>query len=154
MTKNAKNISEAKPNQTSAGLLETLLGYHIARVDYELRKLYETHVGARLGLRTSEYSVLMIIAANSDITARKVGDMLAIAAPNLSTLVERLRARGLIKRTQSETDKRAVNLSLTVDGKRVVKEANALSANLKHHEVPRLSASERQTLLALLQKVY
>lgn len=154
MTKNVKNISEAKPDQTSAGLLETLLGYHVARVDYELRKLYEMHIGARLGLRTSEYSVLMIIAANADITARNVGDMLAIAAPNLSTLIERLRVRGLVKRVQSETDKRAVNLSLTADGKRVVKEATVLSAELKLNEAPKLSTTEQQTLLALLQKVY
>ena len=154
MAKNANITSKIKSDQISAGLLETLLGYHVARVDYELRKLYETHVGARLGLRTSEYSVLMIIAANADITARKVGDILAIAAPNLSTLIERLRMRGLIKRTQNEADKRAVNLSLTVDGKRVVKEAHVLSANLKLNEAPKLSAAEQKTLLVLLQKIY
>lgn len=154
MAKNAPITLKMKADQISAGLLETLLGYHVARVDYELRKLYETHVGARLGLRTSEYSVLMIIAANADITARKVGDMLAIAAPNLSTLIERLRMRGLIKRTQNEADKRAVNLSLTVDGKRVVKEAHVLSANLKLNEAPKLSAAEQKTLLTLLQKIY
>ena len=154
MTKDAKNPAEVEPERSSAGTLETLLGYHIARADYELRKLYEMHVGARLGLRTSEYSVLMIIAANTDITARKVGDMLAIAAPNLSTLIERLCTRGLVKRTQSEADKRAVNLSLTVDGKRIFKEASALSTDLKLNEAPKLSITERQTLLALLQKIY
>ena len=153
MTKLVKS-SAAVTERASAGLLDTLLGYHVARVDYELRKLFEMHVGAKLGLRTSEYSVLMIIAANSNITARRVGNMLAIAAPNLSTLIERLRTRGLINRLQSESDKRAVNLSLTQQGTHVVQEAEQLSAKLKISEAPKLSATEQKTLLGLLQKIY
>ena len=153
MNKSA-NSSAAAPERASAGLLDTLLGYHVARVDYELRKLFEIHVGAKLGLRTSEYSVLMIIAANNNITARRVGNMLAIAAPNLSTLIERLRTRGLINRIQSEADKRAINLSLTDHGGQIVQEAEQLSAKLKTNEAPKLSAAEQKTLLGLLQKIY
>jgi len=84
-------------------------------------------LGARfeaLGMRTSLYSVLLIIGENPGLKQQDVGAALSIQQPNLVTLVNQLATEGLVNREVVPDDRRSYALSLTPEGERRLALAN------------------------------
>ncbi|HKX55834.1 MAG TPA: helix-turn-helix domain-containing protein, partial [Xanthomonadales bacterium] len=66
---------------------------------------------AKLDLRPTDASVLMVIDANPNITQSEISRMLDIASANMAPLVSRLADRGLVERLP--VDGRSHGLALT-----------------------------------------
>ena len=79
---------------------------------------------------------------------------LNIMPPNLVGLVAALEKRGLLERRPHPSDGRAMGLHLTEAGQALAAETEQAVAQLEIDATARLSASERKTLIQLLQKVY
>ncbi|HOY36708.1 MAG TPA: MarR family transcriptional regulator, partial [Piscinibacter sp.] len=59
--------------------LTTLVGYAASRAAIELRKDFARHLGP-LGLKVVDYSILMLVASNSEVNQKQLGEALDISA--------------------------------------------------------------------------
>ena len=137
----------------SLGVLSDVLGYHVAQAAVTTVDLFERHIGQRFGLRKVEYSLLLLLLANAPPTPKRLGQTLALSAPNLTLLLDRLQDRGLLRRERSATDGRSQNIVLTEAGRQLTQAAGAAAEPMERELDDRLSRAERLMLIELLRKV-
>ena len=135
------------------GPLGDLLGFHIARASVTTFALFEQHVGQPFGLRKVEYSLLLLVLANGPLSPKRLARALALSAPNLTMLLDRLQDRGLLRRERSLVDRRSQNVVLTDEGLRVAQDSAAVAAPMERALDDRLSLAEHAMLIELLRKV-
>lgn len=140
-------------DKVDTGFLETLLGYNARRAALTIIELFLQRM-AVYPLRPVDFSVLSLVAHNPGITSRQLCSTLGIQPPNLVGLVGALEKRSLIRRERHQADGRAVSLYLTTDGQTMLSSAEQTAFQLEQDAAPRLSATERKTLMRLLQKIY
>ena len=133
--------------------LESLLGYNARRAALTIIEVFLDRM-AVYGLRTVDFSTLSLVAHNPGITSRQLCAALGILPPNLVRIVADLDKRGLVHRKPHPTDGRAIGLHLSIDGRKMMREAEATVRELELAASYRLSADERDTLITLLKKVY
>jgi len=134
--------------------LQQVVGYQIAQAAITTDAVFHREVAEALNLRRVEYTILLLIRENPGCTSGRLVRALNVTAPNITMWIDKLEERGLVKRAQSATDRRANQLELTAEGDALAQEATrrvmegelqALSAGL--------SGAERAMLLELLHKV-
>ena len=143
----------AGPASLQLGALRNLLGYHIAQASVTTVALFDSHVGKPFGLRKVEYSLLMLVLANGPLSPKRLAQALALSAPNLTLLLDRLQARGLLLRERSLVDRRSQNVVLTDEGQRIAQASAAATPPMEQALFERLSPAEHAMLVELLRKV-
>ena len=110
------------------------------------------NLAAALELSPTQCHVLHLIVPGRPIPMKQLAATLACDASNVTGLVDRLEARGLISRQPSASDRRVKVLTLTPRGARV---RALLIERLTSPPVAfgRLSAAEQRTLMELLARV-
>ena len=135
------------------GPLGELLGFHIAQAGVTTFALFEQHVGQPFGLRKVEYSLLLLVLANGALSPKRLAQALALSAPNLTMLLDRLQDRGLLRRERSLVDRRSQNVVLTDEGQRIAQASAAQAVPMESALDNLLSRAERAMLIELLRKV-
>jgi DNA-binding MarR family transcriptional regulator len=130
-----------------------ILGYRLAQASILMRSVFNQHIGDPLNLRTVEFTVLMLLLTNDDVTATQISRTLAMSAPNLTQLLDRLVERGLVARERSPHDRRAQHIRLTRAGRALAKKAHETSLEMERQALQHLSDAERAMLLELLHRV-
>jgi len=69
------------------------------------------------GLTEQQWRVLRVLWDLNEVTFREMADLTLIAPPSLVGVIDRLEARGLVSRRRSTSDRRAVDISLTAEGR-------------------------------------
>ncbi len=141
------------PHGLVEGVLGQVLGYQVALAAISTRKLYARHIGAPMQLKPVEFTILMLLLANDDVTQKRLCQTLAVSAPNLTILLDRLQLRELVTRVRSETDRRAQHIHLTRKGLALAKKAQGVALSMELDLARHLSAAERAMLIELLKKV-
>ena len=77
-----------------------------------------------------------------------------VLPPNLVGMVNAFEKRELLARRPHPTDGRAMGLHLTAAGQKLMRDAEKTAAALESDVASRLTASELQTLIRLLKKLY
>lgn len=149
----APPASRVQPERLSLGVLSDVLGYHVAQAAVTTYDTFDRHIGAPFGLRKVEYSLLMLVRANGPLTPKRLGQALALSAPNLTMLLDRLQGRDLIRRDRSPTDGRSQHIALTVAGQQLADATAAAATPMEAELTDRLSRAERMMLIELLRKV-
>jgi DNA-binding MarR family transcriptional regulator len=139
--------------QTDQSALLELVGYNIRRAYLVIQALFDKEM-EKHDLRQAEFAVLSVVRGNSGINQRALADALAVAPPNLATLLDRLEARGLLARQRSTEDKRVQHVALTTQGVRLYGRALKAAAVADGMALERLSEPEREQLKALLRKIF
>ena len=134
-------------------LLRTLVGYNARRASLSVIGLFMERM-AVYGLKVVEFSVLSLVAHNPGITSRQLCATLNVLPPNMVGLIAALERRGLIERRPHPSDGRAMGVHLTSEGTDLTAQAEATVAQLEQDASGRLTATERKTLIRLLQKIY
>lgn len=145
--------SPSDPSELDTTYLKTLVGYNARRAALAIIDIFMERM-AVFGLSVVDFSVLSLVAHNPGATSRQLCSALNILPPNLVSLVASLDNRGLIVRRPHPTDGRALGLHLTRAGKALMRQAEEAAAKLEIDATSRLSTTERNTLLRLLQKIY
>lgn len=145
------------PERTPAGRLEearlrSVLGYQLVQASIVTDAIYAEQVGQPLQLRPVDYTVLTLIAENPGGSLARLARALAVTAPHVSLVVDRLEERKLIERTQSEEDRRTQVLRVTARGAALVREATEKIVAAEEAQIP-LTTGERGLLIELLHKV-
>lgn len=135
------------------GGLSHLVGYQVVQADIPLKKVFLEHIGEPLGLRPVEFTILVLLAANPGATGKQLAQALAVTAPHITILLDRMSEKGWLERVRSEKDRRAQNVHLTPAGEKLARRAQQASKTMENDVLRHLSAGERAMLLELLQKV-
>lgn len=133
--------------------LKKFPGYLLARARYLAFKTFEQAVRESCELRPVEFSILLLISTNQDVTQSQLAQALGVAAPNMTGILRRLQQRELVARERSETDARQQHLALTAEGQRVLDTAYAQARNADKGWMNRLSKAEQGIFLELLDKL-
>lgn len=100
-----------------------------ARVVARLGRVIELGL-AQIDLTPSQYRILMFLADGA-AQASMMADHLAVSRPSVTAVVDGLVGRGLVDRRHDEDDRRRVRHSITVEGRRLLDQADvALVATL------------------------
>ena len=134
-------------------------GHHdIANMDSNERLLHSL----RMVSRTLNYSaeptggqdrVLAILAEKGTTGQKELMDTLSVKAGSLSELLGKLENAGLIAREKNEEDHRAMNVTLTEQGRKRAEETKAQRGDGKSDMFSALTEDEKAQLTALLDKL-
>ena len=105
------------PSSLTPVSLATAIGAAIARWQ-DATQLFDDEVGERLGLSRSERQCLACIAFGAR-PAREIADATRLTRAAVTTLIDRLEARGLVKRSHDDTDRRQIRVALTPKAERL-----------------------------------
>jgi DNA-binding MarR family transcriptional regulator len=141
----AGRLAEAK--------LHYVLGYQLAQAAIVTDNLFVRHAGEPFGLRPVEYTVLTLIDENPGGSLARLARALAVTAPHITAIVDRLETRRLIERTRSEDDRRSQVLHTSTKGAELVRKATQRIVDAEKASLATLSAGEHMMLLELLHKV-
>jgi len=147
-------VSETK----AADLLDTgsvhhLMGYLLAMASVQTRRAFQHSLGTPFDLRTVEFTLLMLLLSSGGASPKQLARTLDMPAPNVTVLVDKLVARGLIERRRSSTDGRGQRVLLTTDGLALARQAHAQSMTSEAELLQRLSPAEQAMLRELLLKL-
>jgi DNA-binding MarR family transcriptional regulator len=133
--------------------LETLLGYNARRAALVIIELFLKRM-AVYDLRPVDFSVLSLITHNPGISSRQLCAELNILPPNLVGMINALEKRELILRKPHPSDGRVIGLHLSEKGGKLMTDAEQTAQALEEEAASKLTATERKTLMRLLQKIY
>ena len=103
--------------------------------------------------RGSQKRILILLRESAGMTQKALTVRLGVQPGSVSEVLNKLEQAGLIRRTPSKTDHRTTDIRLTDAGETLARQAAA--QRLERHEqmFAVLSGEEKQTLIALLEKV-
>jgi DNA-binding MarR family transcriptional regulator len=136
------------------GSAHALVGYQLAQAAIVTNQVFDQQVGrARGGLRRVEFTILALVQANRDVTARQLARALAVTPPNIAIWLDKLESRGLIARERSVADARMQHVRLTARGTTLVERSVQALLEGERAALDALSGAERAMLVELLHKV-
>lgn len=133
--------------------LINLLGYQLAQATIPTNRIFKTHIEAEFDLNKLEFTILMLAAANDEVTPKRLSSAMNIPGPNLTLILDRLEKRELLQRVRSDLDRRVQYVQLTRKGSALVKKLDGVVAKMEEALLAHLSAAERAMLFELLRKV-
>jgi DNA-binding MarR family transcriptional regulator len=107
-----------------------------------------------IGLTLTKLFALRLLAeAGEPMPLGQLADRLSCVKSNITQLVDRLEADGLVARKPDPGDRRARLAALTVTGRRLCTEATRMQQDTERELASRLTREEAQSLGALLTKM-
>lgn len=132
--------------------MHLILGYQLAQAGVVTTQVFDAQVRAKHGLRRGEFTMLVLIKGNPDVTARQLARALDVTPPNVALWIDRLQALGLLTRERSDSDARMQHLRTTAKGAELVDRLVHNLVQSEHAALSTLSPAEHAMLLELLQK--
>lgn len=140
-------------NKVNSSFLRGLLGYNTRRVTLKIFDLFHDRT-AEYGLNPVEFSVLNLIGRNPNISHGQLCTELALLAPNLTKILQRLSRKHLIQKFRPESDKRSIFIKLSPEGLKQLKILESIITKLERDAAAALTDRQLEDLMKLLQKIY
>lgn len=119
-----------------------------------LRAQHYTHEQlAKAGIRKWHYGVLAVVAERGPTTQAAIGRRLRVDRSDMVALLNDLEAAGYVHREPDPADRRRNSVTITAEGKRALKEFDALVLEAERMLLEPLSSKEREQLLGLLERI-
>ena len=148
-----RSATPGKPTeQIDLSPLEELVGFNIHILELLMYQLFYERFTKR-SMTPGIFSTLLAIKGNPGVRQGALADALMIQRSNMTILVNRLIRAGYVKRRSAKGDNRGVVLFLAEPGERALRQVNIEMAEHEKLLASSLTAKERETCLALLQKM-
>jgi MarR family 2-MHQ and catechol resistance regulon transcriptional repressor len=108
---------------------------------------------ASTGLNVSDFSILEALLHKGPLPINAIGGKVLLTSGSMTAAVNRLSARGLVRRVQDTVDGRYYHLHLTDAGRQLISEAFDKHARYLEEVAAVLAAEERRELVRLLKKI-
>ncbi len=108
---------------------------------------------ASAGLTSSQYGVLDILFHLGPLPLGQIAEKILKSEGNMTTVVDNLERRGLVRRERNERDRRVVTLSLTEVGRHIIEKILPQHIQAIVDEMNVLTPEEQETLSRLCRKV-
>jgi len=127
-------------------------GFLINDVARLMRTTYDRRV-RELGLTRSQWWVLTLLFRNDGVTQSELAELLEIERPTLGRLLDRLEAKGWVRREHDSRDRRAWRVHLTDAVEPAMRKLRKVAAELRSDALAGLSARERERFIDTLLAV-
>ncbi|WP_428423206.1 MarR family winged helix-turn-helix transcriptional regulator [Methylibium sp.] len=128
------------------------VGYLIKRVMLSLTQMLDREL-ADHGLSDAQWKPLLMLAQGRASTVAEMARECGSDPGAMTRLLDRLEAKGLIKRVRSDEDRRVVNLEITAAGRESVAEVPAVLASVANAHLAGFTREEWKTLQGLLRRM-
>jgi MarR family transcriptional regulator, 2-MHQ and catechol-resistance regulon repressor len=105
------------------------------------------------GLGDSDFRVLEALLHKGPLPVNTIGPKVFLTPGSISIAVDRLYERGLVSRTESETDRRVRVVDLTAEGRALIKQIFNAQAKDMEKLAEVLTSAERLQLVKALKKL-
>ncbi|MBT1157970.1 MarR family transcriptional regulator [Aminobacter anthyllidis] len=127
------------------------------QIGFILRKANQRHVAIFAShisdLTPPQFAALAKLHDVGETSQNQLGNMIAMDAATVKGVIDRLAARGLVRLSKHEVDKRRLQVNLTDEGRRAIEELVPLAKAISDETLSPLSAKDAETLLQLLTKI-
>lgn len=148
----SESAAQAASGSVEFAGLNQLLGYHLRRAQGAAHRDYLAHVG-ELKLTQKQTAVMWLVQGNPGVAQGEIGAALEMDRATTMAVVDRLEARGLLRRSRSRTDGRRRELHVTAAGDRHLAAVRERIAAHERRMKGLFTASELRTLAALLGRL-
>jgi DNA-binding MarR family transcriptional regulator len=145
------DVTSRRLDKVRVGELAHSLGFLLRLAQLRAFEDFFSEHGPR-GLKPGEFSVLWVIACNPGIRQSVLGNRLMIKRAHMTKLIRAFEDQGLVSRAIPDSDRRAVELTLTLAGSKAVDGASAAFFSYEETTGAPLSHDERSQLIGLLQR--
>ena len=145
-------IAPNRPQKKSVGLPQEAF-VSLARTEAVLHDGLDRVLGPH-GLSLTQYNVLRILrgAGQDGLCRNEIAQRLITRMPDVTRLLDRMEAAGLVSRVRDTEDRRLVNTTLTKTGRDVVGDLDAEVARVHKAQLGHLTDTELRTLIDLLDR--
>ncbi|WP_158944669.1 MarR family winged helix-turn-helix transcriptional regulator [Granulicella sp. S190] len=105
------------------------------------------------GLILSDFMVLEVLLHKGPLTISVIGEKVLLASASMTSAIDRLEKRGLVRRKNCATDRRTRYVELTCEGKGFIEEIYARHEKDLESIAVGLTDTERRTLYEGLKKM-
>jgi len=105
------------------------------------------------GLGLSDFMVLEVLLHKGPLTISVIGEKVLLASASMTSAIDRLENRGLVRRTTCSSDRRIRLIELTACGKAFIEEIYARHEKDLEAVVEGLCDTERKTIYEGLKKI-
>ncbi len=145
------DVSVRNVDEVRVGPLSGSLGFLLRLAQLRAFDEFFSEQGPQ-GLKPGEFSVLWVIGCNPGIRQSALGQRLMIKRAHMTKLIRAFEDLGLVSRRIPDSDRRAVELTLTPEGSREVEKASTAYFSYEETTGAPLSKREQAQLISLLQK--
>jgi DNA-binding MarR family transcriptional regulator len=140
------------PTKTTPSLLPLtdLPGHYIRRLQQIAVGVFMEETQA-FGVTPVQFAALNALVATPGIDQRTLAASIGFDTSTIGGVVDRLEARGWVKRQVSPEDRRARLLQVTPDGKQLLQELSASVLSTQERILAPLPQAERQEFLRMLK---
>ncbi len=138
------------------GKTDDLSGIHLWLVLWKAARAVEAqaqHSIARFGMVQSDFGVLEALLHRGPLSAKQVGAKVLLTSGSVTAAIDRLAARGLVRREDDARDRRVCIVHLTAAGKRLIERAFAQHRTEMEEALAEFSIEDRRALLPLLRQL-
>ncbi|MFY9211415.1 MAG: MarR family transcriptional regulator [Aestuariivita sp.] len=140
-----------KDDDEQAYVLDEQVGYLLRLANQRHALIFQQNMSE--DLTPMQFSTLIRIAEHGELSQNHLGRLAAMDVATIKGVVDRLKAKGLVRSTPDLQDKRRSIISLTQEGQRTVGTLKIDGKFISEKTLDPLKPSERKTLLALLKKM-
>lgn len=144
-------IGDGKPAKA-----DDLSGIHLWLVLWKASRAVETLAQrsiARFGMVQSDFGVLEALLHRGPLGAKQLGAKVLLTSGSVTAAIDRLAARGLVRREDDADDRRACIVHLTAQGQRLIARAFAQHRAEMEEALDGFPVADRRTLLPLLRQL-
>ncbi len=108
---------------------------------------------SRYGVTTSQGEALLAFSDDSRASMNELSRSLGLANSTMTRMVEHLVARGFVRRTEDEQDRRIVRVALTTEGRKLQGSLKEARREIQRLILSEIREEERATVLEVLEKL-
>jgi DNA-binding MarR family transcriptional regulator len=120
---------------------------------YDRLRAMEDEIFARFDLTAQQYNLLRLLKAESPRETMALADRLVSRAPDITRMLDKLEARGLITRERPPENRRVVRVAITAAGRGLLRELAKPVRDCAARQLGHLSPAQLRQLADLLRAV-
>ena len=132
-------------------ILEDQIGYLLRLASQRHSVIFQKY--AVESMTPTQFTTLIRVAEIGEVSQNHLGRLAAMDVATIKGVVDRLKAKDLIKSQPDNVDKRRTVISLTANGKALVLDLRATGLLITSETIAPLTPKERITLVSLLRKI-
>ncbi len=108
---------------------------------------------SRYGVTTSQGEALLAFSDDSRASMNELSRTLGLANSTMTRMVENLVARGFVRRTEDDQDRRVVRVALTTEGRKLQGSLKEARREIQRLILSGIRVEDRATVLEVLEKL-
>jgi MarR family transcriptional regulator, lower aerobic nicotinate degradation pathway regulator len=142
-----KSVNKTKPLY----VLDEQIGFILRQVWQRHAAIFARDIG--INLTPTQWAALAKLSETGPCSQNQLGRLTAMDVATIKGVIDRLSARGLTETSPDPEDGRRLLVSLTRAGQQLAEKAAPNALSVSRETLAPLDAKERETLLALLNKL-